>query len=372
MTETHTPAAEWIRDPAFLRALRSDAGPRIGLDTEFIRERTYWPVLALVQISTAERILLVDPRVPGIPDALREWLDDASILKVMHSAGEDLIALRQACAALPAPLFDTQTAAALAGMGAGLGYQALVREITGVELAKGETRTDWLQRPLTPAQCDYAADDVRHLFALHDALGARLHALGRENWLEQDCALAIDLAREYRADPWPHLGVRAAQVLDRPAQTRLMRLLRWRDRRAVERDMPRNWVIAPELAIDLARIDPADRDAVSALLARTPKAPQSLADAITQALSTAVDDEAGMPLVIDDRNRDRRQLQALQAVVAKRSSELGLPDGVLASRRILQAWQDTGAWPESVSAWRRSELDALVATSRSTVEAANA
>ena len=281
-------------------------------------------------------------------------------------------ALRQACEALPAPLFDTQTAAALAGMGAGLGYQALVREITGVELAKGETRTDWLQRPLTPAQCDYAADDVRHLFALHDALTARLHALGREAWLEQDCALAIDLAREHRADPWPHLGVRAAQVLDRPAQTRLLRLLRWRDRRAVERNLPRNWVIAPELAIDLARLDPADHAGVSALLARVPKAPQSLADAITRALTTAVDDEAHMPLVIDDRNRDRRQLQALQAAVAKRSSELELPDGVLASRRILQAWQDTGAWPDTVSAWRRSELDALMAAANAKAETANA
>lgn len=372
MTETHAPAVEWIRDPAILGALRSEAGPRIGLDTEFIRERTYWPVLALVQIATPTRMLLIDPRVPGIPEALHEWLDDASILKVMHSAGEDLIALRQACGSLPSPLFDTQTAAALAGMGAGLGYQALVRDIAGVELGKGETRTDWLQRPLTPAQCDYAADDVRHLFALHDTLGARLHELDRADWLRQDCALAIELARTHRADPWPHLGVRAAQVLDRGGQTRLMRLLRWRDRRALERDLPRNWVIAPELAIELARIDPVDRETVSAVLARTPKAPQALADAITQALSTAVADEAGMPLVIDDRNRDRRQLQALQTAVTKRSGELGLPDGVLASRRILQAWQDMGAWPETVSTWRRRELDALVAAPGSTVEVARA
>lgn len=360
MAETHAVPTEWIRDPAILHAHRSDAGPRIGLDTEFIRERTYWPVLALAQIATPDRILLVDLRVPGIPEALREWLDDTAILKIMHSAGEDLIALRQACGTVPSPLFDTQTAAALAGMGAGLGYQALVREVTGVELAKGETRTDWLQRPLTPAQCEYAADDVRHLFALHDALTAHLRDLDREAWLEQDCALAIELAREHRADPWPHLGVRAAQVLDRAAQTRLMRLLRWRDRRALERDLPRNWVIAPELAIELARIDPVDRDAVSALMARTPKAPHSLTDAITQSLSIVVADEAGMPLVIDDRNRDRRQLQALQAEVVKRSNELGLPEGVLASRRILQAWQDTGAWPENVSAWRRRELDVLV------------
>lgn len=372
MTETQfSQAAEWIRDPATLRALRADAGPRVGLDTEFIRERTYWPVLALVQIAMPGHILLVDPRVPGMPDAIREWLDDPAILKIMHSASEDLLALRQACGTVPAPLFDTQSAAALAGMGAGLGYQALVRDITGVELAKGETRTDWLQRPLTPAQCEYAADDVHHLFALHDTLATRLQALERDDWLRQDCALAAELARVHRPDPWPHLGVRAAQVLDRPAQARLLRLLRWRDRRALERDLPRNWVIAPELAVELARLDPVDRTAVSALLSRTPKAPQSLADAITHALSTPVEDEGTMPLVIDDRNRDRRQLQALQTLVARRSSELGLPEGVLASRRILQAWQDTGAWPESLSAWRRNELDAMLAA-RPKAEAADA
>nr|WP_240600491.1 ribonuclease D [Lysobacter silvestris] len=355
-----------------LRGYRANAGPRIGLDTEFIRERTYWPVLALVQIATSEHILLVDPRVPGIPEALRDWLDDDSILKIMHSAGEDLIALRQACGSLPSPLFDTQTAAALAGKGAGLGYQALVRDITGVELAKGETRTDWLQRPLTPAQHEYAADDVRHLFALHDALDARLQELGRDDWLRQDCALAVELAREHRPERWPHLGVRAAQVLERPAQTRLLRLLRWRDQRAVERDLPRNWVIAPELAIELARIDPVDRTTIANVLARTPQAPQSLAAVIAEALDAPVADEAEMPLVIDDRDRDRRQLQSLQAAVAKRSAELGLPDGVLASRRILQAWQDNGDWPETVSAWRRRELDALLDERHTPTEAADA
>ena len=361
---TSPPAVHWVRDPELLRNLRRDAGPRIGLDTEFIRERTYWPVLALVQISMPGRILLIDPRVPGIPEVLREWLDDAAILKIMHSAGEDLIALRQACGSVPSPLFDTQTAAALAGKGAGLGYQALVRDITGVELPKGETRTDWLQRPLTPAQHEYAADDVRHLFAAHDALDARLQELDRSEWLREDCALAVELAREHRADPWPHLGVRAAQVLDLAEQTRLLRLLRWRDQRAVERDLPRNWVIAPELAIELARIDPVDRTAVANVLARTPKAPHSLATPIALALATPVATEAGMPRVIDDRDRDRRQLQAMQTAVAKRSGELGLPDGVLASRRILQAWQDNGTWPETVSAWRRRELDALIGEQR--------
>src|SRR5690606_6489884 len=132
---------------------------RIGLDTEFIRERTYWPQLALVQMAVGEEILLIDPLIPGMTDALRPWLTDPTIVKVMHSASEDLVAFKCACDALPRPLFDTQTGAAMAGFGGGMGYQKLVAEITGVTLAKGETRSDWMRRPLSPAQLEYAADD---------------------------------------------------------------------------------------------------------------------------------------------------------------------------------------------------------------------
>src|SRR3546814_18186797 len=106
----------------------------------------------------------------------------------MHSPSEDLVAFMHACGAAPQPLFDTQAAAALAGIAAGIGYQRLVQDVLGVALAKGETRSDWLRRPLSPTQLEYAADDVRHLFALHDALAARLQELGRETWLREDCA----------------------------------------------------------------------------------------------------------------------------------------------------------------------------------------
>ena len=137
----------WITRPGDLLDRLQLAPARVGLDTEFIRERTYWPRLALVQMAVGEDILLVDPLLPGMPAALAAWLDAPDVLKVMHSAGEDLIALRCACATLPRPMFDTQLAAALAGIGAGMGYQKLVEQITGTSLAKGETRSDWLRRP---------------------------------------------------------------------------------------------------------------------------------------------------------------------------------------------------------------------------------
>src|SRR3546814_9938818 len=132
-----------------------------------------------------------------------------------------------ACGAAPQPLFDTQAAAALAGIAAGIGYQRLVQDVLGVALAKGETRSDWLRRPLSPTQLEYAADDVRHLFALHDALAARLQELGRETWLREDCARMVSNAERDAGDRWPHLSLRAAPFLRSEEHKRLLRLLRW-------------------------------------------------------------------------------------------------------------------------------------------------
>ena len=132
----------WITRPGDLLDRLQLAPARVGLDTEFIRERTYWPRLALVQMAVGEDILLVDPLLPGMPAALAAWLDAPDVLKVMHSAGEDLIAFRYACGVVPEPLFDTQVAAALCGIGGGMSYQKLVLAVTGVALEKGETRSD--------------------------------------------------------------------------------------------------------------------------------------------------------------------------------------------------------------------------------------
>jgi ribonuclease D len=148
---------------------------------------------------------------------------------------------------LPRPLFDTQIGASLAGIGGGMGYQKLVAEITGVALAKGETRSDWMRRPLSESQLQYAADDVEHLFALHDAIDARLQALGRQQWLHDDGErLLASVAND--EDRWPHLAMRSAQFLDAAAQHRLLRLLRWRDVQARSSDRPRSWILDNELA----------------------------------------------------------------------------------------------------------------------------
>ncbi|GAA3930758.1 ribonuclease D [Luteimonas lutimaris] len=358
----------WITDPAELDSRLAGHPRRIGLDTEFIRERTYWPQLALVQIALGDGdddILLVDPLAPGITDALRPLLTDATVLKVMHSPSEDLVAFMHSCGVVPQPLFDTQAAAALSGVASGIGYQRLVQEVLGVSLPKGETRSDWLRRPLSPSQLEYAADDVRHLFALHDALDARLLGLGREAWLQEDCARMVANAERDDGDRWPHLSLRAAQFLDEPGRHRLLRLLRWRDAHARRADRPRSWILDNDLAVQLAREPIANRDALQRQLDAHPKAPRKLGDAIWQALQTPLDDEAQAPEPRND-DRDKQALRRLQDATAARSAELGLPDGVLASRRwleqLLGAPRDDGEpWPGPLAGWRRAELEPVLA-----------
>ena len=362
--QLRNPVTDWISNPDTLRARLAAAmpatGARVGLDTEFVRERTWWPQLALVQIAIGDDILLVDPLAPGIPAALAPLLADTSVSKVMHSASEDLIAFKHACGVVPTPLFDTQIAAALTGVGAGVGYQRLVQDMLGVALVKGETRSDWLRRPLSPAQLEYAADDVRHLFALHDHLDARLAELDRRDWLVEDCTRLVGNAQRDELERWPHLSLRVAQFLDRDAQIRLLRLLRWRDALRPHSDRPRNWILDGELAALLARHPPIDRAGLQRQLDATPKSPRSLADAIWQALETPLADEADAPSPRSD-DRDKAALRRLQDAVAARSAALGLPDGVLASKRWVEALLDGDDWPGPLSGWRRAQLEPALA-----------
>ena len=347
----------WIDRPEQLQHWLDRRPARVGLDTEFVRERTWWPILALVQMSIDEDILLIDARAPGMAETLAGLLADESVLKIMHSPSEDLVAFQHTCGALPSPLFDTQAAAALVGLGAGLGYQKLVQAELGITLEKGEQRSDWLRRPLSESQLKYAADDVRHLFSLHDRLAAALDARGRAGWLREDAERTLRNAREDGPEPWPHLGVRPAQDFNRDAQARLLRLLRWREATARARDMPKNWVIDQPLALQLAAHPPADFDALQGLLERTPKSPRKLARELWQALQTPLDDEAAMPPVRRDGDLDKQRLRRLQQVVADVAGAHGIPEGSLASRRWLEALMESWPeWPDALQGWRRELL----------------
>jgi ribonuclease D len=355
----------WIDQPGQLAERLQAWGtpPLLALDTEFIRERTWYPQLALVQLTVpGHDVLLVDPTASGVAELLRPLLRDASVTKLMHSASEDVQALLRGCDAAPGPLFDTQIAAALAGIGAGIGYQKLVENLLGVALPKSETRSDWLRRPLSPAQLEYAADDVLHLHALHAFLQEKLHALGREEWLAEDCARLLIQSAQDTPDPHPHLGLRSAQYLDPEAQARLSRLLRWRETQARNGDRPRGWILDNELAVTLARKPPVDTRALHAFLDTQPKAPRRLRGELWDALSARLTaEERDIPLARLPDSGQKQQLRAMQEAISGIASQLGLPDAVLASRRTLEALLEGRDWPQSLQGWRKPLLEPALA-----------
>lgn len=353
----------WIDDADTLAArLAAWKGQAlVAMDTEFIRERTYYPQLALVQLAVPGEVLLADPQAPGVPAVLAGLLEDPSVTKLMHSASEDLQALLRGCGVVPSPVFDTQVAAALCGLGAGLSYLKLVEQVTGLTLEKGETRSDWLRRPLSDSQLKYAADDVLHLHEMHALLEPKLRALGRLDWLAADAERAVGNARNDVDDPMPHLSVRSAQMLDGPGQARLRRLLVWRDAEARRSDRPKSWVLDNELAVQLSRRPFDDFHRFNAVLEASPKAPRKarreLWDLVSAELS---DEELQIPLNRSGEALDKQRLKKLQEAVAATALSLDLPEGLLCARRHLESLLEGRGWPDALAGWRRDLLEPVL------------
>lgn len=359
-----TSPAHWVDAPGLLiERLRAWQGqPTVAMDTEFVRERTYWPRLALVQMAVPGEVLLVDATVDGMAEALRPFLADPGVVKIMHSASEDLQAFKVGVGVVPRSLYDTQVGAALAGLGAGLSYQKLVEAVSGVVLEKGETRSDWLRRPLSESQKAYAADDVRYLHAIHAEIERRLAGNGRRAWLIDDCERAVRQAEEDAPEAWPHLALRSAQFLDADGQARLLRLLRWRDEQARASDRPRSWILDNELAVALARKPPTDPKAFGALLDAHPKAPRRARHALWETLTAPLSEaEREIPLAATQDEAYKRRLRKLQDAVAEETRRLDLPEGLLASRRHLETLMTLGTWPDALDNWRRELLAARLA-----------
>jgi len=354
--------ADWIERSDALQDLLTAAPAVLGLDTEFMRTDTFLPRLALVQVQAAERIALVDPTAGADPAPLAAVLSDPARTIVMHSAGEDLEALATWSCTI-GHLFDTQIAASFAGLGAGLGYQKLVREITGVDLPKAETRSDWLRRPLSPQQLDYAAQDVEHLPALHVELDARLAQRGYVAWFEQDCERLLERARNREPDAEPQLGLRGAADWPRAQQALLRRVLRWRDRTARAIDRPRSWLVDDAHALDLCARPPADADALAertrGLRALRSAQRAELLDVLHAPL--AADELEFTPIPHAPGPREKQVVSAMKDAVVARAKELDLPDGLLCARRHLETLLATRRWPSSLDGWRRDVLhDALM------------
>jgi ribonuclease D len=248
--------------------------PYVAIDTEFLRERTYYPILCLVQVATHDEAVAIDPLADGLSlEPLYELLADPKVLKVFHAARQDIEIFVHKTDHVPAPLFDTQVAAMVCGFGDSVSYETLVAKLTGQRLDKSSRFSDWSHRPLTDRQLTYALADVVPLCRIYEVMEQKLASTGRRAWLAEEWATLTDVAT-YRADPeiaWRRLKPKTAKPR---VLAMLAELAAWREVEAQRRDVPRQRILKDEALLDIAHQGPKTLTE----LARVRLVPQGFAD----------------------------------------------------------------------------------------------
>ncbi len=359
---------QWIADDAAFAALceqlaRSD---RVGLDTEFMRVHTFFPELALLQFADGGPVALVDPLPLRSLAPLAALLLAPNPRKIMHSASEDLATLAPIARAPVAGLFDTQIAAGFAGLGHGMGYQRLVADLLGVELEKSHTRSNWLARPLSAGQLGYAAADVAHLCALHDALVERLERRRMLAWCLQECDRVAQVGADDAPPANPHWEFRNAFRWPLERQARLKRLLDWRETVARRVDKPRAWVLDNPAVASLVTEPPATIAELETRMATQRSLPRRERPALLDLLHAPLAPEALeiAPIPEPLRGDYERRVDELRDRVTARAAELELPPALLAPRRLLEAIV-RGQEPAELAGWRREALTDILSSSSS-------
>ena len=230
--------------------------PYVAVDTEFMRDTTYWPRLCLVQVAGPEDEAVIDPLAKGIDlKPLLKLMADARVLKVFHAARQDMEIFFHMMGDVPRPIFDTQVAAMVCGFGEQVSYETLVTHYAGARVDKSSRFTDWSHRPLTERQLAYALSDVTHLRTVYAGLSERLQKTGRESWLDEEMATLLDPVT-YRLDPeeaWQRLKPRG---ISRKALGVLKEVAAWREREAQKRDLPRGRLVKDEALLEIAASQP--------------------------------------------------------------------------------------------------------------------
>lgn len=236
----------------------------VAMDTEFMRDRTYFPKLCLVQVAGAEEAVAIDPLAPGLDLApLLALLDDTAVLKVMHAARQDLEIFYH-LGHMPRPFFDTQIAAMVCGFGEEVAYDTLVSKLAGASVDKSSRFTDWARRPLSPAQIQYALGDVTHLRVVYERLAARIAKDGRMDWVAEEFEALLDpkLYTLPPEDAWRRLKLRSR---DARFVAVAQALAAWREREARRRDLPRARIIRDDLLLEVAANRPQSVEELRAL-----------------------------------------------------------------------------------------------------------
>lgn len=326
------------RDEELAELLDSLQGfPWLAFDTEFMRERTYYPHLCLVQLTTPAGSAVIDVVACSDLAPFARFLAGEGGVRVAHAARQDLEALAWAAVTAVLPLFDTQVAAALLGHPDQVSYAQLVLDCCGVALDKSQTRTDWTRRPLSDAQLAYALDDVRYLGPLYEHLGGELEAAGRLDWLwEETSRLPEIVARA--ADPADAaLRVKGAATLPGPAGARARALALWRERTAMQCDTPRGWLLRDDALQALAQRNPASLEALATIPGLAPGTVRRLGGEILAVLAGAGNADPPPPEQWRLSAEGRVVLGELQKRVEACAAEVKIAPALLATRRELEA-----------------------------------
>lgn len=232
--------------------------PYVAIDTEFMREQTFWPQLCLVQMAGPADELIVDPLAPGLDLApFFALMADAGVVKVFHAGRQDIEIIYAKARLIPTPTFDTQVAAMVCGFGESVSYGNLVKRVTGADIDKSSRFTDWSRRPLSPTQLTYAVGDVTHLRQVYGYLDNELRSSGRAGWLSEEMKTLTD-PKTYTLEPedaWQRLRLR---VKNKKALAALIELAAWRERQAQAQDVPRARILRDEALYDIANSLPTD------------------------------------------------------------------------------------------------------------------
>ncbi|MDD5578361.1 MAG: ribonuclease D [Methylobacter sp.] len=315
--------------------------PWLALDTEFLREKTYYPKFCLLQIATPEWVACIDPLVLPELDSLFEALYDPSIVKIFHSCRQDLEIFYQLTGKLPTPVFDTQIAAPLLGFQENPGYAMLVSSLLNINLNKAHTRADWSKRPLTDEQIQYAADDVIYLCKIYQIMLGKLTELGRIDWLMQDFA---ELANPNLYEVTPEnawLKIRGKNKLTGKQLSIVQALAEWREKAAQSENRPKSWLLKDELLFDLAKLQPETVSQLTNVRGINERVINRYGQKLCQ-LITAAKQRAPLSLNVTGRPAKKTQqqeaiLDILTALVRIRAEENALNPVILADRKDLEA-----------------------------------
>ncbi len=366
----------WIDDNEQLAELcqRWSQQAAIAVDTEFMRSQTFYPHAGLIQVGDGRGCYLIDPLAIDDFAPFKQLMLNPEVTKVLHSCSEDLELFRHFLGVIPTPLFDTQVAAAFVGHGFSIGYGGLIKAVLAVELSKGETRSDWMQRPLSQSQLHYAALDVAYLLVAYGKLLQALKQLDRLSWVLSDCADIVERASQEVSFDQYYLRVKSAWKLNPQELAVLQGLSVWRETVARQLDIPRNRLLKEAALWEIARSKPqrqAQLQGIEGLPARTVReSGERILALVTEALQADSSRyPSRLPKPLSPEQGDK--LKALKTLVRSRAETLAMPAELLVNKKeyeaIIRSGMTAGDYqlPERLRGWRLAVVgEALLAAAQ--------